>query len=239
MPRRILVKTKSGLLNGLSTKFYTWKGDKPPEDTNGLTPIAESVSLNINFLYTDRPHPQVPPDYFMIEWNGYLRIDFPGTYRFYVITSDGCKVWVNKELLINEWYDQPSRLHLSREIRLLRGFHPIRVLYYNRFKFGEISLGWIRPDGVSEVIPQNHFHFIVSNKVFFTGIIDDYRILLKSVSSGKTYECSFINQLCMITILEEVFPVLARIELYNSKGETEFILDTPVEIWGGDEYLIK
>lgn len=239
LPNYVLVKTKSGLLNGLLTRFYTWKGNKPPEDTAGLTPIAESVSPYVSFIYTDRPHPNVPPEYFMIEWKGFLKVENPGKYTFYVISSDGCKLWVNQELIINEWYDQPSRLHMSREIKLLKGFHQVRLLYYNRLRFGEITLGWVRPDGGSETIPREHFYFTVSNKVFFTGLPDRYKIVVKPVGIEKVYQCLFAQGVCMISDLEEAMPVPANISVYNAENTLIYSTATPLEIWGGDEYMVK
>ena len=239
LPKYVLVKTKNGLVSGLLTRFYTWRGDKPPEDTAGLTHIAESVSPYVSFVYTDKPHPNVPPEYFMIEWRGFLKVEKPGRYMFYVISSDGCKLWVNRELIINEWYDQPSRLHLSREIKLLKGFYQIKLLYYNRFKFGEVSLGWVTPEGDSETIPSNCFYFAVSNKVFFTGLPDRYKIVAKPVGSEWIYQCLFTQGVCMISDLEGDMPIPVNISIYNPENTLIYSTTAPLEIWGGDEYLVK
>lgn len=237
-----LVKTKSGLINGLHTVFYTWDTPNPPSDTTGLPPVAETISPRVDYIWPGKPHEKVRADKFMAEFKGFLRVNTPGVYRFYTISSDGVLLWLSESILIKAWYDMPPRLHISNEIRLNQGYYRIRLLYYNRHPFGQVVLGWIKPDKTSEVIPSENLFFSIGEHAFITNLPNNYWVRLMPLRenlSPKT--CIGVNNLCMIEIPYAEQPYECLVSIYDDKNTVITRLTEPFLIWGGDvfEYLVE
>jgi hypothetical protein len=59
----------------------------------------------IDFTWgTASPEPNiVNDDNFSIRWRGEVEIAFSEAYRFYVVTEDGVKLWINDKLVIDRW----------------------------------------------------------------------------------------------------------------------------------------
>jgi uncharacterized protein YgiM (DUF1202 family) len=81
-------------------------------------------------------------DYFSARWSRTQEF-LPGRYRFTVTTDDGVRLWVNNQLIINNWRNQAA-LPQSAEIDLVGGFVPIRMEYYEADVLAEARLSWQR-----------------------------------------------------------------------------------------------
>ncbi len=68
----IIYKVRNGLREGLVARFYTWHGEKPPEDLESVKPIREEIHPWINYVWWDNPAPGVPSEFFAIMWKGFL-----------------------------------------------------------------------------------------------------------------------------------------------------------------------
>jgi hypothetical protein len=72
----------------------------------------------------------IGPDNFSVRWT--RRLDFEaGTYRFYVRVDDGTRLWVDGQLLIDQWHDG-SRRTFTAERTMTAGRHDIRLEMYER-----------------------------------------------------------------------------------------------------------
>jgi uncharacterized protein YraI len=67
----------------------------------------------------------------------------PGRYRFTVTTDDGARLWVNNQLVVDNWRNQPARPILG-QIDLAGGLVPIRLEYYEADVLAEAHLSWER-----------------------------------------------------------------------------------------------
>lgn len=230
---------KPGLLNGVRTRFYTWSEGAPPREPGALPYIAETISPRIDFTWFDKPHEKVPSKRFIAEFKGFIKIDYPGTYRFYVVSSDGAILSVDGRVLVDAWFDQPPRLHSSPEIVLGRGYRRIRLLYYNRDGIGEVTLGWIRPDGVAESIPSDRYYFSIGEHAFITGLPDGYVVrLLPLRDEALEKQCVSVMNICMVSIPWEEQPLEAYLSIYRGSGEVFARFTEPVTLFGGDEYSV-
>ena len=52
---------------------------------------------------TGSPDPSIGADTFSVCWQGEVEPQYTETYTFYVYTDDGVKLWVDGQLLINDW----------------------------------------------------------------------------------------------------------------------------------------
>jgi glucose/arabinose dehydrogenase len=84
----------------------------------------------------------VGSDNFSGRWKG--TFDFGGgTYRFTARTSDGMRVWVDGEPLIDEWRDQP-RTTFTATRALSAGPHDVRVDWYEATGRAVAGLTWAK-----------------------------------------------------------------------------------------------
>lgn len=78
-------------------------------------------------------------DYYGYEFNAYIYIPEDGFYRFFMDSDDGSKIFLDDELLIN--LDVRSvREKTGGNIGLAKGFHEIKILYYENYAGQELTL---------------------------------------------------------------------------------------------------
>ncbi len=74
------------------------------------------------------PLPGVPADRFSVRWQGFFLARDGGTYSFFVVANDGVRVFIDGELLLENWKEAGrDSWYGSRDARLDAGWHPIRV----------------------------------------------------------------------------------------------------------------
>ena len=75
------------------------------------------IDANVNFNWgTGAVAPGVGPDNFSVRWAGKVVPRFAETYTFYTQSDDGVRLWVNGQLLIDDWnkHGSPSARGRSR-----------------------------------------------------------------------------------------------------------------------------
>lgn len=67
---------------------------------------------------------------------------FPaGWYRFHLAGDDGYRLWVDGNLLIDEWHDQ-SYTEKTADRYLLTGNHAVQIEYYEHLYDARVSFWW-------------------------------------------------------------------------------------------------
>jgi hypothetical protein len=89
---------------------------------------------------TGAPAPELPVDGFSARWTRTFATD-SGLYRFAAIADDGLRVWVDNQLLIDEWHDATNRTY-SVEKALAAGTHTLKVEYYENFGDARLQFWW-------------------------------------------------------------------------------------------------
>ncbi|MCZ7546876.1 MAG: PA14 domain-containing protein [Anaerolineae bacterium] len=86
------------------------------------------------------PAPGIPADRFSVRWTRTLYL--PGaTYRFYALADDGVRMWVDGQLIIDEWHDAQGGTY-SRDVQLQNGNHTLRVEYYENQGAARVAAWW-------------------------------------------------------------------------------------------------
>jgi len=66
--------------------------------------VLTRVDKQINFFLDSRsPAPGIDAGYFSVRWTGQFYAPKTGTYRFIFVADDGVRLWVNDQLLIDQW----------------------------------------------------------------------------------------------------------------------------------------
>jgi len=101
------------------------------------------LDAGINFNWGgDAPVAGVSNDQFKIRWTGKLLPLTDDQYTIYVTASDGIRVWVDQQLIIDSWADQAVNTH-SATVSLTKGTTPDIILeYYSNTNPATCILQW-------------------------------------------------------------------------------------------------
>ncbi len=108
-----------------------WRGDYWSNPTLSGEPAVIRNDESVDFNWgTGSPDEAIPANDFSARWTRAL--DFAaGRYRFFLEMDDGARLYVDNELLIDNFVDGPART-LTAERTLSGGLHSVRVEYYER-----------------------------------------------------------------------------------------------------------
>jgi hypothetical protein len=82
----------------------------------------------------------LPGDGFSARWTRSLHFD-AGTYRFYALADDGVRVWLDGELIIDQWHPSPGNTYAA-DRALAAGNHILRVEYYEESGGAKVHFWW-------------------------------------------------------------------------------------------------
>lgn len=93
------------------------------------TPVAVVDEGEINHRWLNHgPGYGIGPHDFSVRWTTYAEFG-SGTYLFKAYTDDGVRLFLDGQVLIDQWRDQIATLN-QREVSVSAGFHSVRVEYY-------------------------------------------------------------------------------------------------------------
>jgi len=95
----------------------------------------------------------VGKDNFSVRWSGRIKVPKSGTYTLYTKSDDGTRLWINDQLVIDDW-----RTHSVRESSISRYMtagvlYDIRVEYFEEKGDATANLLWSGPGLEKQVIP--------------------------------------------------------------------------------------
>jgi len=123
-------------------KFAEWKAEyyNNTSDLSGSPALTRNEKAPKITFGTKGPDPAINPGWFSARFT--REIDFDkGTYEFQAKADDGVRVWVDGDLLINEWHGSDGKT-VYEEIQTLNGEKDVRVEYYNSFDKGSLTVTW-------------------------------------------------------------------------------------------------
>ncbi len=124
-----------------ATTINAWRGEYFNNRSLNNQPVLVRDDANINFEWgTGSPAPGiVTVDDFSVRWTRTIQFN-PGTYRFTATTDDGVRLWVNNQLIINNWIDQPVTTKTADIF--LSGGVAVRMEYYDAGDNATAKLSW-------------------------------------------------------------------------------------------------
>jgi hypothetical protein len=138
---------------GLTGKYFN-----AVQNTNGI-PALVRVDPTISFDWSGiQPDPSVSQFNFSVVWSGQVQAQFSEPYTFYAITDDGVRLWVDNQLVIDQWvYQAPTESYGT--IPLLAGHrYNIQMAYFQGGGGAVAELGWGSPSTVIDFIPQSQLY---------------------------------------------------------------------------------
>lgn len=112
------------------------------DGTNFRKVLETRRDLKIDFDLNGRgPVRGVGQDNFSVRWTGTLRIPSNGEYEFITRSDDGVRLWIDNELLIDNW--TVHRAYTDKAIKKLKaGHYPIRLEWFQRRGPALLKLYW-------------------------------------------------------------------------------------------------
>jgi hypothetical protein len=104
------------------------------------------------------PPPGIGPDTFSARWSGWVTPRYSETYTFYTTSDDGVRLWVDGQLIINNWTIHPPTEN-SGQIALTAGQqYDIRMEYFENGGGAVAKLKWSSPSQPKGIVPQGRLY---------------------------------------------------------------------------------
>jgi glucose/arabinose dehydrogenase len=143
------------------------------------TPTLERCETSINNDWGGGgPSTEVGTDNFSTRWTGTHNFE-AGNYTFSATADDGIRVWVDNQLIIDGWRDQPPTDYTG-PVTLTAGDHEVKVEYYEKGGGAVAKASWQRSStstGPTATIssPASTLTWKVNDSINFSGSATDSR----------------------------------------------------------------
>src|SRR5687768_17559295 len=108
----------------------------------------------INFDWRNGGDGAVTPGGFGAHYSGRVSPKFSETYHFYTRSTGGVRVWVNNQLLINDWTTHALKDNVG-SIALKAGVrYDVRIEYFDTTSASQFQLHWRSRRQAREVVPS-------------------------------------------------------------------------------------
>ena len=133
--------------NGLTGQYF---------NSPGLTNrVLSRTDPQVNFNWSGgAPDPALSSNKFSVRWSGWLLPRYGETYTLTTATRDGVRLWLNDQLVINNWTGGPKTN--TCQVALTAGqLAKVRMECFNSSGNGLAQLSWSSPSQAPEIIPQS------------------------------------------------------------------------------------
>jgi uncharacterized repeat protein (TIGR03806 family) len=152
----------SALGNGTGLLGAYWSNTTNTVFTNvsfSVPPTLVRTDAVVNFSWaTGSPDPLISTDNFVVRWTGSVQPQFNENYTFYITSDDGERLWVNNQLLINQWTDHGATESSGTITLNAQQLYNIRMEYYEHAGNASAVLSWSSPSTTKAVIPQTQLY---------------------------------------------------------------------------------
>ena len=138
--------------------------------TNSSTTYTNAANFNPTNLFLTRVDsvvdvvwdptnsPNLSNGLYSVRWTGQVQPQYSETYYFDVYSDDGCKLWVNDQLIIDNWKSQSvsdaiGTINLQANTR-----YNLKLEYLQAGGAGQTHLNWYSADQSKQIIPSNRLY---------------------------------------------------------------------------------
>jgi hypothetical protein len=130
-------------------------------NTNFTSLAATRTDATINFNWgSGAPHPSIAPDTFSVRWTGQVEPLFSGTYRFYTVSDDGVRLWVNGTRIINNWTNHGPTENSATISLVANQKYSIVMEHYDNTGGAVATLSWSSSSQAKQIIPQSQLYSV-------------------------------------------------------------------------------
>ena len=139
--------------NGLKGEYYT---NSPAAAGFPASSTLVQLDNNINFNWGNgSPATVISNDVFKVRWTGKLQPLTDDTYTIYITASDGVRLWINNNLLIDKWTDKTITTHTATIALQKANEYEIKIEYYSNSNPASCILQWSAAGICKQIIPAS------------------------------------------------------------------------------------
>ncbi|MEQ9487159.1 PA14 domain-containing protein [Coleofasciculus sp. F4-SAH-05] len=167
----------SGNGTGLTAEYYN---NRDFTDL-ALTRTDDTVDFNWG---SGSPDAAIDPNTYSVRWTGFVEPLHSETYQFKTSSDDGVRLWVNDQLLVDNWTDHGVTDNRGT-IDLEAGQqYDIRMEYYENRGKSVAQLAWSSPSQSEEIIPKSQLYAANSSDFSVNEMMQNRASSLTTVVSG-------------------------------------------------------
>lgn len=122
------------------------------DSSSAVTRIDPQLDFNWG---GNAPVSEVPAEAFSARWSGQVAAQFTESYTFHVEAGGGAKLWLDGQLILNQWNDKPGEFY-STVIPLTAGQkYDLRLEHFNTSKDAKLRLLWSSASQRKSPIPAD------------------------------------------------------------------------------------
>jgi len=149
--------------NGLGLLGRYWTNTTASAFTNvtfNTLPTLTRTDAVVNFNWsTNAPDASIGRTNFVVRWTGSLQPQYTETYKFFTTADDGARLFVNGQLLINDWADKTNATTASNSIALVaQQLYNVELDYYQKTSNASITLAWSSPSTAQAPVPASQLY---------------------------------------------------------------------------------
>lgn len=132
---------------GLAATYY--------DNQNFTGTTVSRTDQTVNFSWGGgSPDPSISNNTFSVRWTGQVKPRYSENYTFYTVSDDGVRLWVNNQLIVDNWTDHPPTENSGQITLTANEQYDIKLEYYENTGSATIQLFWSSPSQAKEIIPQ-------------------------------------------------------------------------------------
>jgi hypothetical protein len=136
---------------GLEGQYYFSTTPSPESDFRSAYSWRTDGVIDFNWG-TGSPIAGWTADNFSVRWVGWVLAPSAGQYVFQTESDDGIRVWLNGQMIVDNWTDHGPTLNNSASVTLLSGSaNAIKIEYYEKGGGSIVRLRWKAPGSSSFV----------------------------------------------------------------------------------------
>ena len=95
-----------------------------------------------HFIWGNGSPDRLPADGFSVRWKGSICPEETGTYNFYTAADDGARLWINGQLVIDDWNAHGVEVHQGSFLLEKGKSYPVCIEYLESSGGAEFGIGW-------------------------------------------------------------------------------------------------
>ncbi|WP_052273002.1 alpha-L-fucosidase [Flavihumibacter solisilvae] len=139
------VKRKK-LSPGISWKYFEPEGKITLNSIETSKPVKQGTASEISEKV------KVRAEKYALSFDGYINIKADGIYEFFTLSDDGSKLYINDQETVNNDGEHGS-VEKSGVAALKKGYHRIRVVYFDSGGGNELKVYWSPNGGQKDLLP--------------------------------------------------------------------------------------
>jgi endoglucanase len=107
------------------------------------------------------PDPSLSADSNSARWTGQIEARFSDVYTFYMLSDDGSRIWINNQLIIDDWRDHGATPEYEAKgmIALTMGTkYDIKIEQLESSGDWAVHFSWSCPWSTKEIVPQSQLY---------------------------------------------------------------------------------